>query len=139
MTKLLQSLLVWLMLVAIPFQGFATAGMLTCATVQADVQAMMTPEHCAMMEMGMQPDEATGDDASAYATTHASTPATAHHHAAGKCGTCASCFGAVMIPSTALTRVPGETATLAAFPFESGRVARVDLALPERPPKASLA
>lgn len=127
MRNLAQSFLVWLMLVAIPFQGVATAGMLTCVTMQAPVAAPMTPEHCAMMADAPQ----AGDGARGDASTHAS----AGHHTDAKGSTCAACFGVAMAPTSALPPLPGTTALLAAFPFDCEQVARVDLALPERPPK----
>jgi len=62
----------------------------------------------------------------------------ANHHDGGKCNTCASCcFGASMAPG-GLPRMAAESPQLAAFHFEAGHVARVDLALPERPPQTSL-
>ena len=130
MTKLLQSLIVWLMLVAIPFQGVATAGMLTCVPMQEAGPAAM-PAPCAEMDMAMQ--------MSMQADNHVTVGAApAHHHTDGKCGTCASCYAAAMAPALALPRAPAETSKLATFTFDNARVARVDLALPERPPKAAL-
>lgn len=128
MNNLLKSLIVWLMLVAIPFQGFAAAGTLTCAP-QAAVSAM-TPEHCAMMAA-----DGHHQQADAAVTDH---PAP-HQHTGGKCSTCASCcFGAVMAPPVPVLPVPGETPALAAAHFTDRHVARVDLALPERPPRFTL-
>jgi len=129
---LVKSLIVWLMLVAIPFQGFASASMLMCAPMQAPAMEMATSmdhDHHAMMM--------------AQAMEHASAaPADGHdaanHHDGGKCNTCASCcFGAAMAPA-GIARLSAESPQLAAFHFEPGHVARVDLALPERPPQTSL-
>lgn len=124
MKTLLKSFIVWLMLVAIPFQGFAAAGMLTRAP--APVVAAMAPGHCAEMA-------ALHDDGSAQ---HGS----AHHHTSGKCTACASCcFGAVMAPPVPTVRMPGAAPAPAPFHCADDPVAKVDLALPERPPKTSLA
>jgi hypothetical protein len=132
--KLLKALIVWLMLVAIPFQGYAAAGMLACAPAHATMaHAKMAPEHCATMGM----THAAADDAA----TDAATPADAghsspHHQAGGKCSTCASCCCVTALaPPAPLTRAPGPAAELAAFHADDGAAARVDLALPERPPK----
>lgn len=119
MKNLYKALLVWLLLVAIPFQGFAAASMPACAP--APMSAM--PAHCAEMATAMQDDSDHGSP---------------HQHATGKCHTCASCFGAVMAPPMPVLHVPGETSQLAAFRFTGGHLARVDLALPERPPKTVL-
>lgn len=132
MKNLLKSLIVWLMLVAIPFQGFASASMLTCAPMQAAPVAM-TPEHCA--EMAAMHGDMDNDMASDAAPDQPSS----HAHAGGKCSTCASCcFSAAMAPSVPLVHIPADMPELADFPFDAGHVAIVDLALPERPPKTSL-
>lgn len=129
MKTLLKSFIVWLMLVAIPFQGFAAAGMLTRAPAPA--VAAMAPGHCAGMAAMHD-----GGKAHAGPVEHASP----HHHAGGKCTTCASCcFGAVMAPPVPTVCMPGAAPGLAAFHLTDDPVARVDLALPERPPKTSLA
>lgn len=134
MKIVIKSLIVWLMLVAIPFQGFASASMLLCAPMQAPAPAMATmatmdhDHHAMMMAQAMEHDSATpaaGHDA-------------ANHHDGGKCNTCASCcFGAAMAPA-GVARLPAGSPQLAAFHFEPGHVARVDLALPERPPQTAL-
>jgi hypothetical protein len=131
---LLKSLIVWLMLVAIPFQGFASASMITCAPMQPAAPAAMTHEHCATMAAMHHgaPHHAMASDA---APDHSSS----HHHTGAKCSTCASCcVGAAMAPSAPVARVPADAPDIADFQFDAGHVATVDLALPERPPKASL-
>lgn len=133
MKNLFKSLIVWLMFVAIPFQGFAAASMLTCAPMQAAVQApaAMPAGHCDKVNADQHHAAAANADASDHPSPH--------HHAGGKCNTCASCcFGAVMAPVSAVVRVPGETCTLAHFAFPGMYVPAVDLDLPERPPKTSL-
>ena len=135
MKNLFKSLIVWLMLVAIPFQGFAAASMLTCAPMQAAVAVLpamaMPAGHCASMPAGQHHGAVKRTDAAGQTTSH--------HHAAGKCNTCASCcFGAVMAPACAVVRVPGEACALADFAFQRTHVPAVDLDLPERPPKLSL-
>lgn len=132
MNNLLKALIVWLMLVAIPFQGFATASMLPCAPGQA--APAMAPEHCAMMAT-MMPAHAHVQAQEHAASAHAA----AHDHAGGKCSACASCcFGAVMAPPMPAVQAPLATPALAVHHRADGPVAAVDLALPERPPKFSL-
>lgn len=133
MKNLFKSLIVWLMFVAIPFQGFAAASMLACAPMQAAVQApAATPTgHC----NPMQADQHHAGAASADAGDQTSS----HHHAGGKCNPCANCcFGAVMAPLSAVLRVAGETGVPANFAFQGIHVPVVDLDLPERPPKTAL-
>lgn len=135
MKNLLKSLIVWLMLVALPFQGFAAAGMATCApagnhvvpVVAETVVSAMPAGHCDTMQMA------------APAPPEHGKPSASHHHADGKCNTCASCCcGATMAPTAAVHRAPGESCVLADFAIHSVHVPRVDLDLPERPPKTSL-
>lgn len=133
MKNLFKSLIVWLMFVAIPFQGFAAASMLTCAPMQAAVQATaaMAAGHCDQMKADLHHAAAASADASDQTASQ--------HHAGGKCNACASCcFGAVMAPVNSVVRVPGETCVLANFVFQGIHVPAVDLDLPERPPKTSL-
>jgi hypothetical protein len=60
---------------------------------------------------------------------------TAHHHADGKCGSCAGCgCGACMVPSFT-SSVPVVASHFESIPFHLGHVPTVDLALPERPPR----
>ncbi|MDQ2820300.1 MAG: hypothetical protein M3Y65_07890 [Pseudomonadota bacterium] len=133
------------MLAAIPFQGFAAASMLTCAPAVHVQAAAMAHTHCddlatATITATDSPPAATATTTTATATPPAGThDSCLHHHGAGKCNTCASCcFGAVMAPPVPSLQVPGETPQVATFPADNGPVATVDLALPERPPKASL-
>lgn len=130
MNNLVKVLIVWLMLVAIPFQGYAAASMLPCAPAQVTTVAQvsmaamdMSADHCAHMSAAA-PQQADQSDHSAP------------HH--GKCNACASCFGAVMAPPVPVVPIAHAAPALALFHFTIGHVARVDLALPERPPKRSL-
>jgi hypothetical protein len=122
-------LLVWLLLLALPFQGIAAASMQARAPsvampVQADAQAAMAASmhadggHCAAMRQdGGQP---------------------AGHHG-GKAGSCADCCaGAAMAPAVlpALVLAPPHFISI---PFRAGHVPSVDPALPERPPRTALA
>jgi hypothetical protein len=142
---LLKSLIVWLMLVTVPFQGFASATMLFCAPLQAPavvttvagVPAAAHVHHAVLMDQGAQHhhDAASNPHANHHGT---SAEAAASQHDGSKCNSCASCcFGASMPPSQA-SRIPVETQHSAAIPFQSGAVPTVDLDFPERPPQAAL-
>lgn len=152
---LLKSLIVWLMLLAIPFQGFASATMLICAPIESAPQLLAMAQspavhhHADAATGGRHHDHAAhaaaADEHAAHATAadnasaHSSDDtAAADHHAGGKCNSCATCcFGAIMAPSSA-SRVPAEVQHFAFVSFEVERMASVDLAHPERPPQASL-
>jgi hypothetical protein len=144
---LLKSLIVWLMLLTVPFQGFASATMLLCAPIQtppaitkvAAMPAAAHDHHAMLMGQGTghHHDLASADG---NANDHdTSAGAAASHHDGSKCNSCASCcFGASMAPSQS-SRIPVEIQQSATMPSSIGPVPTVDLALPERPPQASLA
>ena len=135
---LLKSLIVWLMLLAIPFQGFASATMLVCAPMESAPQLAAMAQAPAAMHHGdaaVSGHQHHGADATEAA---AADEAAAQHHAGGKCNSCATCcFGAIMAPSAA-SRIPPEVQHFAFLSFAADRIASVDLAHPERPPQASL-
>ena len=162
MKILFKSLLVWLLLLALPFQGYASATMLPCAPKQASA-AMHDMKHMANMT-NMATMSAPGHDHQkmlaaqaaaretqpaahhAQATVHDGQGAAMHgasggdgvstsHHDGGNCKSCAACCPANLM-SMAL-RVAADSPHFAVAPFITGFVPVVDLALPERPPQAT--
>ncbi|MDB5933799.1 MAG: hypothetical protein JWQ01_1143 [Massilia sp.] len=142
---LVKSLIVWFLLLAVPFQGFASATMLFCAPMQShspvahtdaassehhDHDAMLAGQHADHDHNISGDHEASPDDAD-----HTSM---ASHHDGSKCNSCAACcFGASMPPSGSV-RPAIDSQRFSAIPFDTGFVPAVELALPERPPQASL-
>lgn len=118
------------MLLAIPFQGIASAAMLACAhdAPQGTQQAAHAAPHhdaasspCHEMQ-DKQPDVAQD----------------AHDHD-GSCSACAACcMGAAMAPAAGVNP-PAPALATALLMAATGRLAAVDLALPERPPRSPLA
>lgn len=159
MTFLARSFLVWLMLLAIPFQGYASATMMLCAPnpgahPAAHTQAGMpvvpqmaaVHDHAAMLA-AQAADASTSSDHTGQANDamhmgeggHASGSAHATHgkgtHDSVKCGAAAACcIGAVLVSSTvpALAALDVDSE---AIPFHSDFLPAVDLAHPERPPQ----
>jgi hypothetical protein len=130
--KLLNVLIVWFLLAAIPFQGVAAASMLACAPAQAHMA--MAPEHCAMMGQGQH--HAAADSVNKVGVDAGTDHSSQHHQSGSKCSTCASCCCvAALAPPAPVTRAPVETSAAVAFHADDSAVALVDLALPERPPK----
>ncbi|EGF32414.1 hypothetical protein IMCC9480_2502 [Oxalobacteraceae bacterium IMCC9480] len=120
--------MIWLMLLAIPVQGFAAATMLVCEPIAAmtAAEASAAPhDHAAML--------------AAQASGKPDQPATSGHHTAAKCGNCATfCIGIVMMSST--------QPALPALDFPSQAVVTPIPLLtsvipdhPERPPQVRLA
>ena len=131
---LVRTVLVWLMLLAIPFQGIAAAAMLTCAHAAGQARQHAAPPAQVDADAGHchQAAPPSADDAA-----HGQPPDTHDHDS--RCSACAACcMGAAMAPTPTLTpAVQSSSARLHAAP--SGRLAAVDLALPERPPRLPLA
>jgi hypothetical protein len=128
---LLKSLIVWLLLLAVPFQGFAAATMLSCAPVHA-MQAAGHAQHDQHAMHDQHAQHAQHDQ-------HANDAKAQADHAGGKCDACAACcIGAAIAPSAAAA-MPLESRRFAAIALPIAFVAAVDLALPERPPQAALA
>ena len=128
---LIKSLIVWTLLVAMPFQAFASATILLCAplpVVQIAYNMDSGHDHAAMLADQSSVYDHAGDNKQGI-----------DHHNAGKCklsGAC--CVAAAIAPSHAPhlpTALPGSSP----IPFDSGHAPTVDLAFPERPPQSSLA
>jgi len=119
---LARSLLVWLMLLALPFQGMASAAMLSCAHGSTPAAVAGAEGHC--HEQAAQP----------AADPHADV----HDHD-GRCSACADCcIGAALAPAPAVMAAPSAPPAMFAS-FALHHPAAVDLDLPERPPRFPLA
>jgi hypothetical protein len=121
-TAIIRSLIIWLALLAVPFQGFASAAMLPCAPSPA------AAAHAHMHMAGMA--HAQHDHAAVH---HTDSARLSHHDA--KCGNCASCcIGAALMPLALVAAAPHGAAALA-IPSDAGHLPSVDLDHPERPPR----
>jgi hypothetical protein len=118
----LRTLFVWLLLLALPFQGVAAARMLPSADMSqttASAPAAAPAQHCHDMHQG-----ATGDPAG---------KAQNKHH--GACADC--CIVVAPVPAPAVP--PAFAPPSWAIPFHAGHVPSVDPVLPERPPRRLVA
>jgi hypothetical protein len=115
---LLRSLIVWLALLAAPFQGFASAAMPTCAAAVHVHQASATSHHAHEQTRRAHHGEACKQSP---------------HHA--KCSNCAACCaGAAIVSSFTAVAAPHASVTTA-IPFDACQPPSVDLDDPERPPR----
>jgi hypothetical protein len=118
----LRTLFVWLLLLALPFQGMAAARMLPSAGVAqttAAAPAAAPARHCHdvhLAAVGAHPDKLQDK-----------------HHSA-----CADCC-IVVAPVPAPFVPPACAPPSWAIPFRAGHVPSVDPALPERPPRLLVA
>jgi len=124
MTVLLRSLIVWLMLLALPYQGYASATMLLCVAPATTAGASGPHDHAAMMAAQTSQDK--GDHAGKST------------HGIMKCGGTACCAAAapVVSPTAGLPVAPLVSISI---PFYSDFLPAVDLAHPERPPQGHYA
>lgn len=132
MNTLLRTLTLWLVLLAIPFQGFASAAMPGCANRHMP-PAPSVPADAQHAHHGMHGAEqhATADPGAGQHTMG--------HHGNAKCGACSACsIGAAIAPAPPIA-VPVHAPPRLTVPFASASLPSVDLALPERPPRFVLA
>jgi hypothetical protein len=133
----LKALIVWLMLLAVPLQGFASATRQWCAPPSAVAQhqvahhvdahsACNTGDHHGGAHVSVTGDPACQSD-------HHGTP---HHHPDGKCNTCATCCVGASMPPTFASSLPVYVPQFESIPFAPQHLVAPDLALPERPPRA---
>ncbi|MEV4781850.1 hypothetical protein [Burkholderia sp. LMU1-1-1.1] len=130
---LLRTFIVWLLLLALPYQGYASAAMMLCLpAAPAAAEQMSMPagshDHAAMMAAMQDQHQEASSDQSAHA---------GHSHGGIKCGGAACCVaGAPFMAQT--IAVPVLPAVSSAIPFHSEILRAVDLAHPERPPQGNL-
>lgn len=135
MTVLFRSIVVWLVMLALPYQGYAAARMMLCAApapAQASHAAMVMPvgphDHAAMMA-------AMDNSSSARAS---SDNGASSSHTSMKCGGSACCVAVAPVLAVQVAP-PGLPIASRPIPFYSGFLPAVYLANPERPPQGSFA
>jgi hypothetical protein len=133
---LFRTFIVWLMLLALPYQGYASASMMLCAPDAPAASAtghMAMPagahDHAAMMAAMQDQDQQASSDQSSHA---------GHTHGGVKCGGAACCVAGAPFMAQAIA-VPVLPAVSSAIPFHSEFPRAVDLAHPERPPQGNFA
>jgi len=133
---LLRSLIVWLVLLAVPFQGFASAAMSGCASGHAAPASPPAPAPASHHAHAMTQAASGHDHAAMMQASDARADAdAAHHGGAHKCSACSACsIGAAMAPGAA-PALAVHAAPALSIPFADGHMPSVDLALPERPPR----
>jgi hypothetical protein len=125
MKSVCQTILIWLMLLAVPVQGFAAASMLLCEPIVVSHSGSSPPHHHEQTQLSQ-------DGEHAHHHQH-----TGKHHTADKCGACAACCIAVAMTAPA-------SAVLPQMHIDSERIAALDAFpssvvpdYPDRPPQAS--
>lgn len=142
MKTLVRTLLVWFVLLAIPFQGIAAAAM-PCAHGMAPASSgapAQPPCHGEGAQAGKHADNQADNQAASHAMSHA-TPDSAHDDGSSShqksCGNCSACsVGAAMAPASGN---PGPSCCpCSCCPSAApARLALADPDLPERPPRST--
>lgn len=149
MNAIFRPLLVWLLLLALPFQGVAAASMRPCVAVASSAAAPMGApghDHAAMLRAQADAAHGPGQPSAAYGGAghgacdghdgHDSHDGHDGRHGGGSCASC--CIGAAMAP-TVPPRLALARPEFISIPFQPGHLPSVDPSLPERPPRAILA
>ena len=127
-------MIVWVILLAVPLQGFASATMSLCAQPPAAAQYDHDHDYDMMSEDGDVSDTIAHDGHAAPGMRDVHHPASNHH--SGKCAACASCCSCVSMAPSVIVVVPLSASPSLIVPFDQHSLPSVDLALPERPPRA---
>jgi hypothetical protein len=104
----------------VPFQGFASAAMLSCAPPPAAAHHAAAEGH-------------HGQHLQATQSRHCDDGQQSRHQA--KCSHCAACCVGAAIAPHAFAAIAPHSPSATAVPFDAGPVPSVDLDHPERPPR----
>ena len=159
MRLVLRAVLVWLMVLALPVQGFAVAAMLHCGPAQGPVslaaEGVQTVDTAAAADHAHHHQAGAADahvDVDAHANTHADAVAAdvpadvhSHHAAAGdratgdhQCSVCAACCLALALPAAMIRLQP----VLVDATFSRSALPALPSFVPtglDRPPRPTLA
>jgi hypothetical protein len=124
----LRAILLWLLMLAVPFQGYAAVAMAFCAPAPVGLQAGRGHDHAAH-------DHAASQDAHEH---EAGDPAARHQDhddqgASHKCGNCAACHAVGMAPTLEPILLKGLPRADLLEPFHP--VASVSPPVPQKPPR----
>jgi hypothetical protein len=129
---LLKVVIVWMTLLAVPLQGFASATMSLCAPPPAAARHDHDHDH-ASTAGSPEAHAHAGHARPAMQTDH---HAPAHHHS-GKCASCATCGSCVSMAPSFPALLPASASPSSIYvSFDQRILPSADLALPERPPRA---
>src|SRR4030095_2108507 len=133
----LRALLLWLMMLAVPSQGYAAVAMTFCAPDPAQFGAVVMHDHS-------QHDHASPQDAEHHHLVNVSADNGADHHAPQgaqdqseafhKCGNCAACHSVGMMPALGTFVLQGLPQADLAEPFHA--MATISPSVPHKPPRA---
>ncbi len=138
MSILLRTLVVWLLLLALPYQGYASATMLLCAQAPAVASSASSAsalhDHAAMLAAQAHGQPARHIQALQHSQHSQHDGHGMSGHDGVKCSAGACCLGAALAPTFTVS-LPALAAGSSAIPFFPDFLPAVHLAHPERPPQ----
>jgi hypothetical protein len=142
MNRLFRHLLAWLLLVAVPLQGYAAGAMVFCGAAHGRAESTVV-DHAAHGHAGHAHGDA-GHQAGLHHVTPAhgdEVPSSGIDHADfahGACSVCAACCSGAALPAATLVAPFAMAGVDPALPSEQPAPERAPTAL-ERPPRIALA
>ncbi|VTU40452.1 hypothetical protein H4CHR_05172 [Variovorax sp. PBS-H4] len=131
----LRAFLLWLMMLAVPFQGYAAVAMAFCSPATAQSTVGASYDHSRHDHASPGGDHHHAVDASHDGPDHhAQSMQDDESGAFHKCGNCAACHSVGMTPTVAVVILHGLPQALLAEPFRA--MATVSPRVPHRPPRA---
>jgi hypothetical protein len=138
MKRLLRTLLTWLLLAAVPLQGYAAGTMLFCGAAHGPGQPVAV-DHAAHRHAASAADVAAHHEEPASIGDDSAAPtfdlAQAVH---GACSVCASCCSGAALPVATFSSLFAVERAVPALPSEQQAPERAPVRL-ERPPRIALA
>lgn len=136
MTRTLRTVLTWLLLVALPLQGYAAAGMLFCggSGERAPVAAGVEHHH----DRASSPLDGTHQHESTAGASDDGAALDLHDVMHGKCSACSSCCSVAALPSAPMGSAVFEPRATPFIEYERADTGHGSARL-ERPPRLNLA
>jgi predicted cobalt transporter CbtA len=131
MNRFLKTLLLWLLIAALPLQGFAAAMLVSCGSAHDDSLqvAIMNDEHHddSAAVHSHHHDVADADSSSSDSTANADKSSATHDkHQHSSCSVCAACCVGAVAPPSALNFTPvhsgSETVVISPAPLVTGYI-----------------
>lgn len=128
--------LLWLVMLAVPFQGYAAASMALCGPQQSAAKVAKADSHAGHSGHGVLGDRAAHHhDAAAQAHPDSGTNTShAHGDGAAKCSTCVACHAVALTDSTQVALLHALPQADLAEPASA--MAKLATDVPDKPPRA---
>ena len=141
MNKLIKLLAVWILVFALPVQGFAAAAMMNCEKSHNHEAKSLTESQSHATHSGhdeVNSHEATHEDVADAVDNHATHHSSSSKHVCSHCGTCAVCCASTAIVASSLAVPPQFDDITANLAYSASQFTSFISAGIERPPRSIL-